>query len=139
MTGYYKDEDATKNTLINGWLYTGDIGTIDTEGYIYLTARKKEFLKIAGKRVSPKEIEEVILSVPGVVDCTIENVNDEITGEAVKAIVVVNKEHAERNITKEFIKSYCAEKLSFHKVPKYIEFAEELNVSSSGKKIKSKN
>ena len=133
MAGYYKDDFATKNTVKDGWLYTGDIGTIDEEGYIYLTARKKEFLKISGKRVSPKEIEEVIVSFPGVIDCTIESVEDEITGEAVKAMVVIT-ESKEGKITIENLKSYCAEKLAIHKVPKYIELTKELRFTATGKK-----
>jgi acyl-CoA synthetase (AMP-forming)/AMP-acid ligase II len=133
MAGYFKDDFATMNTVKDGWLYTGDIGTIDEEGYIYLTARKKEFLKISGKRVSPKEIEEVIVSHPFVVDCTIESIEDEITGEAVKAIVVITK-GKEREITVENLKSYCADKLAIHKMPKYIEFSKELRLNSIGKK-----
>jgi long-chain acyl-CoA synthetase len=136
MLGYYKDSESTIEVVKNGWLYTGDMGTVDDDGFIYLTARNKEFIKISGKRVSPKEIEEVIVAYPGIVDCTIETVYDEITGEAVKAIVVINK-GSESSITEDALKAWCAGKLAIHKVPKYIEFAGELNVSSSGKKVKS--
>lgn len=135
MLEYYKDTEATKSTIKSGWLYTGDMGTIDNEGFIYLTARKKEFIKISGKRVSPKEIEEVIVSYHGVVDCSIETVDDKITGEAIKAIVVL-PEGSEKSITEDVLKAYCASKLAIHKVPKYIEFAKELKVNSSGKKKK---
>lgn len=135
MLGYYKDSESTIKVVKNGWLYTGDMGTVDDDGFIYLTARNKEFIKISGKRVSPKEIEEVIVSYPGVVDCTIETVDDEITGEAVKAIVVINK-GSERSITEDVIKAWCAGKLAMYKVPKFIEFSGELKVSSSGKKVK---
>ena len=135
MIGYYQEPEMTANVLKNGWLHTGDIGTVDGDGYIYLTARNKEFIKIAGKRVSPKEIEEVIVSFPGVVDCTIETVYDEVTGEAVKAVVVLAKS-VENNITEDILKSYCAGKLALHKVPKYVEFKEQLKVSATGKKVK---
>src|SRR5690606_26758863 len=91
MLGYYKEPEMTKAVLKNGWLYTGDIGTVDSDGYIYLTARNKEFIKIAGKRVSPKEIEEVIVSFPQVVDCTIEPIQDDFAGDAIKATVVIEK------------------------------------------------
>jgi acyl-CoA synthetase (AMP-forming)/AMP-acid ligase II len=136
MLGYYKDPEATDKIIKNGWLYTGDMGTVDNDGFIYLTARKKEFIKISGKRVSPKEIEEVIVSYPGIVDCTIEALDDDITGEAIKAIVVI-KEASEESITEDMLKAYCAGKLAMHKVPKYIEFTAEFKVNSSGKKIKS--
>jgi acyl-CoA synthetase (AMP-forming)/AMP-acid ligase II len=135
MLGYYKEPEMTKATIKNGWLYTGDIGTIDNEGYIFLTARNKEFIKIGGKRVSPKEIEEVIVSFPRVVDCTIEAIQDHITGDAVKATVVIEK-GSKINITEEQLKSYCAGKLAMYKVPKYIEFTEKLNVNSAGKKVR---
>jgi acyl-CoA synthetase (AMP-forming)/AMP-acid ligase II len=74
MKGYYKDAVSTSQTLKNGWLHTGDLATVDEEGYIYLTARKKEIIKVGGRRVSPKEIEEVIVSMPDVIDCSIEGI-----------------------------------------------------------------
>lgn len=138
MIGYYKDDIATGNVLKDNWLHTGDLGTIDEDGYIFLTARKKEFLKISGKRVSPKEIEEVIVSLPGVVDCTIEKVDDIITGEAVKALVVL-AEGNENKITEDVLKSYCASKLALHKVPKYIEFSRDLRLNAVGKKLVSRD
>ncbi|MDI9533881.1 MAG: AMP-binding protein, partial [Bacteroidota bacterium] len=81
MMGYFADEEGTKNAIRNGWLYTGDLGTVDEDGYIYLTARSKEIIKVRGKRISPKEIEAVILALPEVIDCTIEGVEDDIEGE----------------------------------------------------------
>jgi long-chain acyl-CoA synthetase len=135
MLGYYKEPEMTKAVIKNGWLYTGDIGTVDSDGYIYLTARNKEFIKIAGKRVSPKEIEEVIVSFPQVVDCTIEAIPDDFAGDAIKATVVIEK-GLKTNLTAEDLKAYCASKLAVHKVPKYIEFTEKLHVSSTGKKVK---
>ena len=134
MLCYYKDPEATDNIIKNGWLYTGDMGTVDNDGFIYLTARKKEFIKISGKRVSPKEIEEVLVSYPGIVDCTIETLDDDITGEAIKAIVVIKA--SEESISEDMLKAYCAGKLAMHKVPKFIEFTSEFKVNSSGKKIK---
>ncbi len=134
MLGYFKDFD-NKEVIKNGWLFTGDMGTVDDDGYIFLTARKKELIKVSGKRVSPKEIEEVILSYPGVVDCTIEAVEDEITGEAIKAIVVIS-DSPSKIITQDELIAFCASNLSIYKVPKHIEFIKELKVNSSGKKVK---
>ena len=65
MLGYLDDEEGTNNAIRNGWLYTGDLGTVDEDGYIYLTARSKEIIKVRGKRISPKEIEAVILAITG--------------------------------------------------------------------------
>lgn len=135
MLGYYQEPELTKAAIKNGWLYTGDVGMVDSDGYIFLTARNKEFIKIGGKRVSPKEIEEVIVSFPQVVDCTIESIYDEVAGETLKAIVVVEKGN-ENEITEEILKNYCATKLAVYKIPKIIEFTKKLNINSAGKKVK---
>lgn len=135
MLGYYKDEKSTQKQIRDGWLYTGDIGTIDKDGYIYLSARKKNIIKIAGKRISPMEIEEVIVSHPDVIDCTVKTIDDEITGEAIIAVVVL-KSDIKNKITEEMLKSYCSRKLAHFKVPKVIKFSKELKINSAGKKIK---
>lgn len=137
MSGYFEDETETSNTLKNGWLYTGDLATIDEEGYIYLTARKKEILKVGGQRVSPKEIEEVIDLIPGVVDCTIEGMQDDLMGEAIKSIIIINE--LGKNLTAEIVQKFCSERLSHHKIPTVIEFRERMEINSTGKKIKNIN
>ena len=83
MLGYYKDEEATSEVLKGEWLHTGDLAKVDEDGFIYHAARKKEIIKVGGRRVSPKEIEEVIVSIPGVVDCTVNSINDDVLGEAI--------------------------------------------------------
>ncbi|MCW3786227.1 class I adenylate-forming enzyme family protein [Plebeiibacterium sediminum] len=133
MLGYFKDEKSTKETLKDGWLYTGDLAKVDEDGFIYHAARRKEIIKVGGKRVSPKEIEEVIVSIPGVVDCTIEAVSDEVLGEAIKAIIVKNETNEELTVDK--IKSSCSARLSTYKIPKFIEFASKVNVNAAGKKV----
>ncbi len=135
MMGYFNDEEGTAGALREGWLYTGDLGTVDDDGYIYLTARKKEIIKVRGKRISPKEIEAVILELKEVIDCTIEGIEDEIEGEMLKAVVVIRKER-NNNITAESIKEHCSRKLALFKVPNLYELQEELTISATGKKIK---
>jgi acyl-CoA synthetase (AMP-forming)/AMP-acid ligase II len=135
MLGYYKEPEETKKAIIDGWLCTGDIAVADKEGYLYLMARKKEIIKVGGKRVSPKEIEEVILSVPEVVDCTIIGVEDDILGEAIKAVIVLNNP-LDQQLMKEKILLKCSEKLSLYKIPQYFEFENNIAVNAAGKKIK---
>jgi acyl-CoA synthetase (AMP-forming)/AMP-acid ligase II len=137
MMGYFADDEGTKNAIRDGWLYTGDLGTVDEDGYIYLTARKKEIIKVGGKRISPKEIEAIILEIPEIIDCTIEGIEDELSGEAIKATIVINSEKGKSMIL-EMVKKYCSEHLSLYKIPKVFEFSDQLMISSSGKKVKGK-
>ena len=135
MSGYFADKEGTDKTIRNGWLYTGDVGTTDKEGFIYLTARKKEIIKAGGKRISPKEIEAVILEIPEVVDCTIEGIPDELTGEAIRATIVITSEKG-KSINEEMIRQYCARYLAIYKIPKSFVFTDRLIISASGKKVK---
>jgi acyl-CoA synthetase (AMP-forming)/AMP-acid ligase II len=134
MLGYLNDPESNERTLRDGWLHTGDIAKKDEDGYIYLVAREKEIIKVGGKRISPKEIEEVIVSIPEVVDCTIEGVYDEILSEAIKATVVLT-DKADEEITKAKILSTCRNKLVLYKIPSIIEFKKKLDVNLAGKKV----
>ncbi len=99
-------------------------------------ARKKEILKVGGKRVSPKEIEEVILSVPEVVDCTISGIEDELLGEAIQATVVLNGSVDEDSM-REVIIQKCGENLAVYKVPQRVVFQKSIAMNATGKKVKS--
>lgn len=135
MIGYFADDEGSAKVIRNGWLYTGDLGTVDEDGYIYLTARKKEIIKVGGKRISPKEIEAVILQLPEVVDCSIEGVEDEIQGEALKATIILRKGTME-SIGEEVIKEHCAKHLALFKIPRIYELHDQMTISPTGKKIK---
>jgi len=136
MLGYLNDTESTNQTIRNSWLHTGDLGTIDKDGFIYLTARQKEIIKVGGKRISPKEIEETIVSIPEVIDCTIFAVDDDLLGEAIKASIVVDKSHLDL-VTPDTIKDYCSRKLASFKIPQVIEIKDQIHISTTGKKIKS--
>lgn len=135
MTGYFADDEGTQNALRNGWLYTGDLGTVDDEGYIFLTARKKEIIKVRGKRISPKEIEAVILEIPEVIDCSVEGIEDEIEGEKIKATIVIKKD-LNNPVTEESIKLHCSKHLALFKIPQVYDLKDNLTISATGKKIK---
>jgi len=132
MSGYFDDPEETAKALRNGWLHTGDLATIDEDGYIYLTAREKEIIKVGGKRVSPKEIEAVIAMLPGVIDCSVVAVEDELLGEGIKATIVVSEDNT--NLSEEEIRNFCATKLSKYKIPTVIEIKKNISLSATGKK-----
>jgi len=138
MLGYFNEPESNKLTIKNGWLYTGDMAEKDEDGYIYLVARKKEIIKVGGKRISPKEIEEVIVSIPEVVDCTIEGVFDEVLAETIKATIVLT-DNMDQERGKEIILSTCRSKLAMYKIPQIIEFKKRLAVNQSGKKVASQS
>ena len=133
MKGYLGDEKGSKDSLLNGWLHTGDLAYRDDDGFFYLTARKKEIIKVGGKRISPKEIEEVIVSIPGVVDCSIEGIFDDLLGEALKAEIVVSDMNNSA-MNEMSIKKICAQKLAPEKVPQVIHFKKNLDIAATGRK-----
>lgn len=132
MIGYFMDEEETASTLKDGWLHTGDLAIKDEEGFFYVVGRKKEFIKVRGKRVSPNEIISVILSLADVVDCTIEKIEDIYTGEAIKANVVI-KSGSDKDEVESKINEICRQKLASFKVPSVYTFSQQLNYSSAGK------
>lgn len=135
MLGYLNDIEDTSAVLKDGNLFTGDLATVDEDGFIYLVTRKKEILKVGGKRISPKEIEEVIVSIPEVVDCTIEGVFNDVLGEAIKATVVL-KDDIDKNEAEKLILSACRKKLAIYKIPQIIRFQNNLTVNEAGKKVR---
>jgi len=135
MIGYLNDDESTSAAIKDGWLHTGDLGTIDDEGFIYLTARKKEIIKVGGKRISPKEIEAVIMELPEIIDCSVEGVEDKLLGEALKATIIINKE-SNGSISEETIKRHCSKNLALYKIPHIYEFKDQILISATGKKIK---
>ena len=138
MKGYLGDEESTAATLKNGWLHTGDLAYRDDDGFFFHTARRKEIIKVGGRRISPKEIEEVIVTIPGVVDCSISAIFDEILGEALKAEVVV-ADLNDPNMEESAFKKLCGEKLAMEKVPQVFEFSSRMKIAATGKKTKALN
>lgn len=134
MIGYLNDLKGTNETLRDGWLHTGDLGRIDEDGFVFLIGRKKNIIKIGGERISAKEIEEVIVSIPEIIDCTVLAIGDELLGEAIKAKVVINDSSNQQELKTKILK-LCKQKLSKNKTPKVIEFASKLHLNSIGKKV----
>jgi long-chain acyl-CoA synthetase len=130
MKGYKDMPDETANTLRNGWCYTGDIGTMDQDGYFYIVDRKKDMIISGGFNIYPRDIDEVLYEHPKVQEaCTI-GIPDPKRGENVKVFVVL-KQGA--TATQEELLEYCATKLAKYKLPAEIEFRKELPKTNVGK------
>ncbi len=130
MKGYYKRPDETKVALKNGWLFTGDIGTMDEEGYFFIVDRKKDMIIAGGYNIYPRDIDEVLYEHPKVAEACAIGVPHEYRGETVKVFVVLKE--GEKATEDEIIK-YCKEKLAAYKVPKLVEFTDSLPMSAVGK------
>ncbi|MFC2035436.1 class I adenylate-forming enzyme family protein [Chloroflexota bacterium] len=133
IRGYWKLPEETASTIKGGWFYTGDLATLDEEGYIYIIDRKKELIVSGGENISPKEVEGVIYGHPSVFEVAVIGVPDEKWGEAVKAIVVLR---VGKTATEEEIIAFCKQNLARFKVPKSITFTDSLPKTASGKIFK---
>jgi len=130
MKGYYKKPAETKEALRGGWLHTGDVGVMDEEGYLKIVDRIKDLIIASGFNIYPTEIDNLLYSHPKVLEaCTI-GIPDEYRGETVKAYVVLKEGES---ATEEEIIQFCKENLGAYKVPKGIEFIDELPKSAIGK------
>ena len=131
--GYWNQPEATRNTLINGWLYTGDIGKFDEDGYLYLLGRKKEMIKVSGFSVFPEEVELLINKHPEVAQSAVIGVPDPQKGEVVKAYIVPRPG---QEPTAESIQAWARENMSAYKCPAHIEFRTELPTLGTGKLLR---
>jgi long-chain acyl-CoA synthetase len=130
MLGYYKNLEETKKTIVDGWLYTGDIGYMDQDGYFYITDRKKDLLIVGGFNVFPREIDELIYQHPKVKEGISIGIPDLRKGERIKVFIVLNDGET---ATQEELIAYFKERLTPYKVPSEVEFRTELPKSMIGK------
>lgn len=133
MQGYWNDIEETNKVLREGLYFTGDLGKMDDDGFLYVVGRKKDMIKVGGERVSAKSIEEVLLEMNQVHEVAVIGIEDEILGEAIKAFIVP-KNGGELE-SQEIIK-FCKKRLPQYKVPQYIEIINSLPKNSSGKILK---
>jgi len=129
MAGYWQRPDATEEVLKNGWLLSGDIVTVDPQGFIRIVDRKKDMILVSGFNVYPNEIEDVLMQHPKVREAAAIGVPSDLSGEAVKVCIVKK----EASLTKEELLDHCRRQLTGYKVPKIIEFRDELPKSNVGK------
>jgi long-chain acyl-CoA synthetase len=129
MQGYWKQPEETKQVLRDGWLFTGDIGTMDAEGYFSVVDRRKDLILVSGFNVYPNEVEAVLAGLAGVKECGVIGVPDAVSGEAVKAFVV----RGDPALDAETVRDFCRGELAGYKVPKFVEFRDDLPKSVIGK------
>lgn len=130
MQGYYKNPEATAATIRDGWLYTGDLGSCDADGYFYIVGRKKEMIIRGGENIYPKEIEEVLYRHPAVAEAAVVGLPDPIWGEQVAAFIVPRPDVP---VSAEAIIAYCQEHLADFKCPRVVEFVESFPKTATGK------
>jgi long-chain acyl-CoA synthetase len=130
MAGYWQRPDETEKVLDkDGWLATGDIGVMDAQGFVRIVDRKKDMILVSGFNVYPNEIEAVVVTHPGVLECAAIGIPDTKSGEAVKLFVVKR----DQNLSAEELLAHCRERLTGYKCPREVEFRSELPKSNVGK------
>jgi long-chain acyl-CoA synthetase len=139
MVGYWERPTETANMIrkdpLSGerWVYTGDLGYMDEDGYLFIVDRKKDLIKPSGFQVWPREVEEVIATHPAVAEVSVAGVPDERQGEAVKAWIVLHQGH---QVSADEIRAHCRERLTGYKVPKQVEFRDTLPKTMVGKVLR---
>jgi len=133
MKGYWRNPEATVETLRKGWLHTGDMGYLDEGGYLFIMDRSKDMIITGGENVYPREIEEVIVRHPAVREVAVIGVPDEKWGEAIKAVVSLNPG---KPATEEELIAFCKDNMASYKKPKSVDFVDELPKNNYGKILK---
>jgi long-chain acyl-CoA synthetase len=133
MKGYFNKPEATAQTIVDGWLHSGDVGCLDEEGYLFLTERKKDMIIRGGENIYPRDIEEVLFEHPGIQEASVIGREDPVYGEDVCAIVV---READAELTEEEVMEYAASRLAKFQKPKWVIFVDALPKNPLGKILK---
>jgi len=133
MKGYWRNPEATAETIVNGWLHTGDMGYMDDNGYLFIMDRSKDMIISGGENVYPREIEEVLIRHPAVGEVAVIGIPDPKWGEAIKAIVA---RIPEKSVTENELIDFCKDNIASYKKPKSIDFIDELPKNNYGKILK---
>jgi len=127
MSGYWNQPEETAKTIINGWLHTGDLATVDEDGYFRIVGRKKDMISAGGFKIYPDEVDNVLAGHPDILEAATIGVPDERRGETVKSFIVLQPG---KTLSVEAIDVFCREQLAAYKVPRQIEFLDELPKST---------
>lgn len=123
MKGYYNNPEATAETIRDGWLYTGDMGRVDEDGYLFLTGMKKDMIILKGQNVYPSDIEEVLSAHPKVAKAVVVGIPDKLRGEIVGAAISLEEGEV---ATEQEIRQFCQEHMADYKLPRQIIFTNSL-------------
>ena len=123
MNGFWNHPEATAKALRNGWLHTGDIGYLDEDGYLFITARKRRMLILKGQNIFPADIEEVLMSHPDVAEARAGGHIDLVRGETVKAFIRLRQGAA---VTEQALRQYCQGRMADYKLPREIVFVDKM-------------
>jgi len=132
MRGYWQREEQTAEVVVDGWLHTGDIVTVDADGYIKIVDRLKDMIIVSGFNVYPNELEQALTQHPEVLECAAIGVADEKAGEVVKMFVVAS----DSSLTEEQVIEFCKSNMAGYKVPKFVEFRDDLPKTNVGKVLR---
>ena len=132
MKGYWKKPDITAQTIVDGWLRTGDLARMDENGYFYIEGRTKDIIKYKGYKVMPSEVEEKLFQHPAILEAGVVGVPDPTIGETIKAFVVLKKEFRDK-ITETEIIEWAKDKLAGYKYPRKVQFLNSLPRTGVGK------
>jgi long-chain acyl-CoA synthetase len=127
MKGYWGRDDETALTIINGWLHTGDLATMDDEGYFYIVGRKKDMINASGFKVYPDEVDQVLASHPKILEAATIGVPDDCRTESVKSFIVMQPGET---LTRDEVRSFCEDQLAPYKIPFEVEFIDEIPKST---------
>lgn len=133
MDGYHKRPDATAEALADGWMHTGDAGSLDADGYLYVSDRVKDMIISGGENIYPREIEDVLFQLPAVADAAVIGVPDEKWGETVKAVIQVKDGET---LTEAEVRAHCRANLGGFKQPSSVDFIDQIPRNLSGKVLK---
>lgn len=135
MSAYYNNPEETEKILIDGWLFSGDIGLLDDDHYLYIQERKEDIIEKAGFHIFPREVESIIAEHPAVAEVAVVGVPANVQGYEVKAFIVLKES---QSASEQQFAEHCKERLPVYKIPKFIEFCQALPKSATGRILKYK-
>jgi len=132
VPGYWNKPEETAYAIRKGWLYTGDVGKMDENGWFYVVDRKKDLIIVSGYKVWPREVEDVLYQHPAVKEATVIGVPDPYRGETVKAFVAI-KDHFKEKLNSEELIEFCKKRMAAYKYPRIVEITPEIPKTTTGK------